>query len=277
MSAWSPSVGGTDSGTAGSRVLLIAAHPDDETIGASVVLTRESSLHVVHLTDGAPREPGLWPAGIETRESYAAARRDELTRALDVAGVASDRRLAVGLVDQECATDLPLLVRHLVRLVEELRADVILTHAYEGGHPDHDAAAFAAAAAAELLARAGRHPPAVWEMALYHAGAGRLITSEFLPEREDAPHASRPVTAWLSPEQRLTKDRMIACFATQREVLGLFPTDVERFRPAPRYDFRHPPHEGPLWYEQLGWPMTGDRWRRLARAATSALARQTAG
>jgi hypothetical protein len=41
----------------------------------------------------------------------------------------------------------------------------------------------------------------------------------------------------------------------------------ERFRPLVRYDFSRPPHRGSLYYEQLGWRMTGERWRELARAA----------
>jgi hypothetical protein len=35
-------------------------------------------------------------------------------------------------------------------------------------------------------------------------------------------------------------------------------------RPAPLYDFTKPPHAGKLWYESLGWSMTGRRWRELA-------------
>jgi LmbE family N-acetylglucosaminyl deacetylase len=249
----------------------VAAHPDDETIGASLVLTRAPAVHVLHLTDGAPRDAGLWPAGNWTRESYRAARRDELGRALDVAGIAPDRRLALGLPDQECSTALPLVIRELIAVVAELGSEVILTHAYEGGHPDHDAAAFAAATAAALLARSGRPAPAVWEMALYHGGPGRLVTSEFLSGPSEAADAPQETAAWLSPAQRVTKQRMLECFTSQRELLRQFPSDVERFRPAPRYDFTCPPHLGPLWYEQLGWPLTGERWRELARAAAGEL------
>jgi hypothetical protein len=42
----------------------------------------------------------------------------------------------------------------------------------------------------------------------------------------------------------------------------MFPIDREQFRPAPKYDFSRPPHEGPLYYEirKLGWTWT--EWRR---------------
>ena len=36
----------------------------------------------------------------------------------------------------------------------------------------------------------------------------------------------------------------------------IFPIAIERFRPAPDYDFTQPPHEGRLFYENYDWGMT---------------------
>jgi LmbE family N-acetylglucosaminyl deacetylase len=266
VSRWAPPWPGAAPGTAAARILVLAAHPDDETIGGSLVLRGARDVAVVHLTDGAPREARFRPAGVGAPAAYAEARRAELGRALDVAGIPADRRIGLGLTDQECAAELPALVRRLLPIVESLRPDVILTHAYEGGHPDHDAAALAASLAAALVARAGGTGPERWEMALYHGGPGRLVTCDFLPRAGD-----ERVTAHLSDEQRRAKGRMLDCFATQRALLAQFPDDVERFRPAPPYDFTRPPHPGPLWYEQLGWPLSGGRWRELAQRAMAEL------
>ena len=38
---------------------------------------------------------------------------------------------------------------------------------------------------------------------------------------------------------------MLDCFSSQREMLGYFRCDTERFRVAPLYEFGLPPHEGP--------------------------------
>jgi hypothetical protein len=46
---------------------------------------------------------------------------------------------------------------------------------------------------------------------------------------------------------------------------------VERFRAAPRYDFRLPPHPGPLHYDMQPWGITGEQWRGLAQAALEQL------
>ncbi len=64
---------------------------------------------------------------------------------------------------------------------------------------------------------------------------------------------------------------MIDCFVTQRWMLEQFDLSTERFRIAPAYDFRQPPHPGELHYETLGWGIAGADWRREAADALDVL------
>jgi hypothetical protein len=57
---------------------------------------------------------------------------------------------------------------------------------------------------------------------------------------------------------------MLSAYISQQVVLARFSIGLERLRPAPAYDFASAPHPGKLWYESLGWPMTGERWREIA-------------
>ena len=240
------------------RALVVAAHPDDETIGAGVLLSRLEDPWVLHVTDGAPRDPQfVWGGFQGTWEEYARARRQELEQAMALAGIGQERLRCLGYADQEVAFSLPRLARELAGVFCELGPDVVLTHAYEGGHPDHDSVAFAVSAAVQALER----PPEVVEMALYHAGPQGMETGRFLPFPPGSPESRIDLT----PEERALKGRMLAAFPTQAEVLQDFlpPTD-EVFRSAPAYDFTRPPHDGPLQYELWGFPMTGERWRMLA-------------
>ena len=64
---------------------------------------------------------------------------------------------------------------------------------------------------------------------------------------------------------------MLDCHATQRAVLVPFTVRVERFRSAPSYDFRLPPHPGALHYDRRNWGMSGGHWRSLAQTALERL------
>jgi N-acetylglucosamine malate deacetylase 2 len=260
-----------------SPTLVVVAHPDDETIGAGALISGLPDCWIVHITDGAPREPRFLRRFVGSREEYATARQRELAAALDLAGIGPERRCVVeGIADQEACFALPRLAHEIVRLCRELRPGVLLTLTYEGGHPDHDAAAFAAWAAAELLRRNREVPPAIVEMPLYHARPGSshgddMVKQEFLPTGESV-RAVATMRRELSSTEQGLKIRMADCFTTQRTVLSWFlPPVYETFRPAPVYDFTRPPHEGTLQYELWSFPVTGERWRTLAREALKAL------
>ena len=237
----------------GARVALVVAHPDDETIAAGASLHLLPGLLLVHVTDGAPRaNTDAAAAGFDTQAAYAAARRLELLAALRAAGISPDL-VQLGVPDQDASLDMTGLTRTLARLFDAHGTEVVLTHAYEGGHPDHDATALAVHAAA------GRRP--VLEFAGYHAdSAGRLLTGRFLA----GPDAT---VVTLTPAERARKQAMFDCFRTQAGMLAAFGTADEKFRSAPGYDFTQPPLPGRLNYEHWGWSMTGAHWRQLARAA----------
>jgi LmbE family N-acetylglucosaminyl deacetylase len=235
------------------RTLVVAAHPGDETIGAGALLSRLPEVRVVHAT-----------------EVDGPARRREMEAAMALAGIPPERLLRIqGIAGQEAVRQLPRLARELAGLFRRLRPEVVVTHAYEGGHPDHDATALAVRAAAELIRRGRRdHPPEIVEMAFLHArpGGEETVVQEFLPPT-DAVRALE-----LSAGERALKERMLDCFATPDDVLPRFRPPVrEVFRPAPRFDFSRPPHEGRLLYEIRGLPIDGARWRDLARDAVEEL------
>ena len=242
-------------------VMILAAHPDDEVIGASSVVSRAgSSAYVAFLTDGAPLDPALWSSHQElSRSDYATLRWREAIAAMTLAGVPSKRIFCLGSVDQETTQALPLLVRRFATVLDDVRPDLIISHAYEGGHPDHDSSALVAYAAAAAAATS----PELWEMTSYHAATGTFRCGQFLPSLQVDEYE---IAIALSPEQCEMKREMLLCYESQRSVLQAFAAamDEERFRPAPDYDFSMPPHPGTLWYETQGWPMTGSEWRRLA-------------
>ena len=251
-----------------TRVLFVVAHPDDEVVGAGgSLLSRFHESRVVHVTDGAPA--GMLDAhrnGFASRHDYAQARRQEALAALALAGIKEDRVTELGVTDQQSAYQLVNITSELAGLFAQLKPEIVITQPYEGGHPDHDATAFAVHHARRLLDEKATAPD-VFEMTSYHERDECVVYSEFLPCE-----GRTPVTVVLTDEQKTLKRSMFDCFQTQREVLRWFPIAVERFRSAPAYDFRCAPHAGKLHYEHFDWGMTGPEWLQLARQALGVLA-----
>src|SRR4051812_19658513 len=248
-------------------LLVVVAHPDDEVIGAGAQLPSWPNAWFVHVTDGAPRcLSNAVAAGFATREEYSQARRWESEAALALAGIPSTQLRGLDFIDQEASFNLALLVDKLVKLILDLRPEAILTHPYEGGHPDHDSTAFAVHQAARLVADHVGSRPTIFEMTSYHNRAGAMATGAFLPHP-----LSSVVSIQLDPRQRIFKQKLFSCFPSQQKVLAAFAFDHESFRPAPDYDFTAPPHEGTLFYEQFNWGMQGCGWRSLARSALEAI------
>jgi len=142
-----------------------------------------------------------------------------------------------------------------------------VTHAYEGGHPDHDSVALAVHAACALVARSGGAAPHIVEAPLYSAPSGDYVYAAFVPH-DDAGATHELV---LSPEEQELKRRMFERHATQAQVLESFTVERERFRLAPRYHFTAPPHAGDVGYERFQWQTTAKTWRQAAWRTLSEL------
>jgi LmbE family N-acetylglucosaminyl deacetylase len=249
------------------QVTFVVAHPDDEVIGAGgTLLPRCPNCTIIHVTDGAPGNlRDASSAGFVTRHDYSNARRQEAAEALSLAGISIGQIVELELADQQSSYELVALARLLANRLRGIAPDVVITHPYEGGHPDHDSTAFAVHAARQLLLAEGTSLQLI-ELTSYHGGNGTTVSCDFLPDAE-----CPSITFALSQAERELKCRMFQCFRTQREVLRWFGVDVERFRRAPSYDFTRAPHAGQLYYENFDWGVSGAHWRQLAQAAIDTL------
>ncbi len=252
---------------AAADVGIVVAHPDDETIGCGAMLARWQGASLIMVTDGAPTNlEDVHALGFPTAAAYASARRRELNAALAIAGVSAENQLHLDIPDQQVVRRLAEVTRLLIALVESRGLKMLFTHAFEGGHPDHDATAFAVHAAAHLLRAAGRSI-AIVEMPFYRDGGNsEMLRQSFMPLPETPETAIR-----LSPAAIALKRSMMAAHRSQQQILAPFAIDVERFRLAPAHDFTRLPNQGRLLYEQFNWGLSGAEWPLLARAALADL------
>jgi len=245
-------------------VVIISAHPDDETIGVGARLRRLKNLTLIHVTNGAPDRPGANLAGFPNPASYSAARFRELEHALDLLEAQPVQRRLLGFVDGNTVHALDRLVDILTG---ELRGKaVVMTHAYEGGHPDHDSCAFAVQRACERLLSAGEIAPVRVEHTGYHSYKGEQRTGTFWAGERTSIARIR-----LNDWERNAKAAAFRAFTSQGWLPTVFRVDREIYRAAPRYDFTQPPAPGAWLYDTFGWEMKGQTWLVCARAATQRL------
>jgi len=116
-----------------SRVLVVAAHPDDEVIGIGGTLyehaKRKDQVLVLYLADGVTSREAATEKDVESR-------RTEAGLALLSLGVSESSFL--GLPDQRLDT-VPLLdiVKHVERVKERIHPDVVYTHSQNDLNEDH--------------------------------------------------------------------------------------------------------------------------------------------
>jgi LmbE family N-acetylglucosaminyl deacetylase len=118
---------------AGVPLVVVAPHPDDETLGAGGLIAsfarRSRPVIVVSVTDGEAAHPG-W-------EGLRDIRRAELKRALHCLSPHMILQARIGLADGEVERHEESLRLYLLRLVTP---GAVMIAPYErDGHPDHDA------------------------------------------------------------------------------------------------------------------------------------------
>lgn len=204
-----------DDGT--DALLVVAAHPDDETLGAGGLIARAHArglrVHVVVATDGEashPRSPTTSATSLGRR------RRAEAEAALRVLAPGAECTF-LGLPDRQLAAAQDDLTAHLVGVIGHDGHRVLLAAPWRGdGHGDHDAAGRAAAAAAlRTDCRLVEYP--IW---LWHWG-----TDDDLPWE-------RVRLLRLDPATRRAKSRAVAQHRSQVAPLSDAPGDEAVLGPA---------------------------------------------
>lgn len=241
------------------RIVVLAAHPDDETLGAGALAAAAAArgvrVELMVLTDGEGSHPDspTW-----TREDLAGRRRDEARAAADALGAGVDLTL-LGLPDGGLAGSREESVTGA--LVERLgdARDVLLLAPWRGdGHPDHEAAGRAAAAAAVRTgARLLEYPVWFWHWASPHqAPWQRMLAIGY--DEETSARKAQAVAAHRSQVQPLSGapgDEVLLAPALLEHFLGGVEVFIEDPASDPALEDLHATRADPWgtthrWYER---------------------------
>lgn len=253
---------GSGESNSNTHYTVISAHPGDEIVGAGCLISKLVNVSVVHVTDGARDLEVAKAAGFEDVASYAKARKQECVAALTLANVSEDRVIDFAAPDTSACDCLSDLTKRIALHLQESRAEIVLTHPYEGGHPDHDATALATHAALQLMKQSGFKPPTLFEMALHPGNDDVSKVPEFLPGPE-----GETTTLVLDRHATDLKRRMLECLKSQQQSIESSLLGYEKFRLPPEYDFTAPPQKGKLHYENFDWAPRSEEWLVRARHA----------
>ena len=240
----------------GARILVLIPHPDDEVVGAALAIRRAvargCAVFGLDLTHGCPPREALWPWARMTHAARVATRRREAAAAARELGLV---RLADdGLAARRLRLALPAAYDRLAAAVATHAIDTLWVPAYEGAHPDHDAANALAFALMRARERAGA-PLAVWEFAEYNkAGQGpRRRRANAFPDVRGGEIAIEIE----DDNEGRWKSRMLGLYRSEafnlRNVSSGPAPFRECFRPLPLHDYARPPHSGRLFYERFHW------------------------
>lgn len=124
------------------KLVVLAPHPDDESLGCGALLARafaEAGAHVICLTDGSASHPGsaLW-----TPQRLSALRHAEMARALECLGGSARDLTWLGMADSRLyQADATGVADTLEQVIEGIDARQVFVPAAKDHHEDHQATA----------------------------------------------------------------------------------------------------------------------------------------
>jgi LmbE family N-acetylglucosaminyl deacetylase len=193
------------------KVLVVAPHPDDESLGTGGLLQRTFAqkipVRIVFATNGENNPwaqrywEKRWRIGPDERVRWGRRRREEAVDAICTLGGRPDCAKFLNLPDLGTTRLLmrgePELPNLITEQLQDWEPTVALIPTTQDAHPDHSALAVA------------------FSMALDSVGGSSIRVLEYLVHKPQVPIAQEPVKLLLSTEEVERKRRAILCHKTQ--------------------------------------------------------------
>jgi mycothiol conjugate amidase Mca len=286
--------------TARHSLMTVHAHPDDETISTGGVMARYSRAghRVICVTCTGGEEGEIVVPEMDTPENHArlaTIRAEELRRALEALGPIDSRSLGYrdsGMMGTPAndtpgnlwTTDVDAAAGRLVRLVRELRPQVIAGYNHFGGygHPDHIRAAQLAVLAFERAGDAAWYPEHLadglepWQPYKRYETVMDLGRREGLAKRLE----ERGVRSWLTPEPDETdeqRQQREAFLGQMRDAQGPTTTSVDVTEQIERKLEALRAHVTQIRTSDFFLALTPEEWREFAPAEDFTLADSRVG
>jgi LmbE family N-acetylglucosaminyl deacetylase/SAM-dependent methyltransferase len=198
------------------KLVVVAAHPDDESLGAGGLIATAAALQIPTSLLVATVGEGSHPSSrTHSPATLARMRRRELDAAATVLGLQESAVVTLAVPDGQVAEHLDAITAAIVDLVGDGRDTLLVAPYRADGHPDHEAMGRCAATAAHRTGALLAEYP-IW---MWHAGRPADITW------------SRFVRLALPSSVQEVKRAAVACHASQIAPLSDLPGDERLLSP----------------------------------------------
>lgn len=216
-------------------VLVVAAHPDDETIAVGCRMASHhlagQDLAVVYGTNGR----GSWKTRRDQARSTVAIRQKEALSALQLLEVTRGNVAFLGYPDGGAYRYFTHLVNDLVTCVTACQPALIYVHGFEGGHEDHDIMNLALRLALADVAATPRVLEWAEYNAIYKLGDPQLNFPDRPGPRDQIPEESNLRHIKQEMLMRYESQGVFALCQCQAEITRLLTRDVTAMELVARY------------------------------------------
>jgi LmbE family N-acetylglucosaminyl deacetylase len=207
-------------GAAGRACLVLAPHPDDETLGAGALIARKraagTAVRVVFVTDGR----GSHTSRLLDPDAIAAIRRAESFQACDRLGVPRTDVVHLDIHEGAVVARADEILARVVAEIERMRPDDLLVTSGMDWHVDHRALADVARAAVSAVpgTRLLEYPVWCWADGPWSNRPGRTALQaarDLVAEPLSALRSAQPVTVQAGADHLARKQAALDAYTSQ--------------------------------------------------------------
>ena len=223
------------------HILLLAPHPDDESVGLSVFIKRKKEegckITIFFLTNGGISKNEMWFWERNKYEKLLQKRLNEMKNSLKFFKI-KDYFLQ-NIPSRNLHSNILKTFSAIQNIIGKKPIDSIFVPAYEGGHQDHDVANFIASKFKKKIN--------VFEYSEYHNYGDKVHSNSFIN------NTGNETVLEFDQNEALYKKHALSIYNSEKKNLNYIDIKREVYRPIFRYNYDSVPHKGKLFYKRFGF------------------------